>query len=1102
MDKNENSYKKFNNTDEKIDAPLSARVKDRVVAEIVFEARKGIDKDLQPLLARKHLAGVLAESFLNENFMMFLMTAIRILRDPSEICLDILNQLASLIEEKFNIKQEIGYDPRNFRPNLYSFNAPSGVSGEYWALGVFLPVPEREELSRGVYAIFDSNFEKRAFFQSDLVVERSEDGKIIDQYFELSGVDSDLNKVKYDVKIRGNDADEEADELHKIFFNPQYAERFAKPVILSTQGKIASSLLIELMTELKKTLAEEDAYRARWRFEKEDLVRALFLEDDPQKCGELVSRLKSNSPGEALVEIYEASCQKSANPRFFPFVQYEPNQFATKLFPLKTNRDDGKQYAVLRIDLPEIKLRFATRRFGNLGFCARAYLCFDETFEKRSLFVVEINPTKEGKPYCMRAALNFEDRARLNFDEGQLDEELEAAKNLYLGAIEVEELLEAKEKRQGPLTIRGKTSARYTLEHQSLPSVLLGEDLDAARRAIIALTEKPGAFLRELHQRAFDELTDEAREAQITHEPSAFSSSLIQVGSTEGDEPRLFLLRLDMPPAERAPLCPKIYFFYDDSLEKRAYFTLEKSGSHPEDSDVYILCGWNAKLEHLNYQFLAPGTDFEAAEREATKLFLSDAKPGIVWSPTEASESRQRKIDEAFSNDPQEALELLKKQAQGPQGWESDLRTKLEANGARLYLEREILPSALFDGDFGSFWTALWELASIQKNALFEWYQKTREKFEKEGASGQRDFKESEFSATFLDLGVDPKSNSQIGAFRLDWPNPECAPCSIRTYMVFDELFERRAYFTVERALERDIRRTDEYETILNGIGTENSGPSALRYGTRFTEDDPEAEIREVFRVFTRDPSREEFLIGQFPNDGKAKKILPECFRRLRLLSVYQTEIKSTMARWTIEQKELPRLFHSLKDDEFYRFMGAIAHFAPEGILTAMSSGTGNIRELPLDLSKVGEIFENLFEQQRKVFEVMSEISPIGKLTQKNYLQEQFSARSFLLIDPDGGVGTFLTRIDMPEPERVGLCARIYLCCGRENYRAYFTIEKSLTAPGILEPEDEYELRGVDAEGRHLDYDATFKPGQENEELELVRKIFFDPNYPRAVLDD
>ena len=90
----------------------------------------------------------------------------------------------------------------------------------------------------------------------------------------------------------------------------------------------------------------------------------------------------------------------------------------------------------------------------------------------------------------------------------------------------------------------------------------------------------------------------------------------------------------------------------------------------------------------------------------------------------------------------------------------------------------------------------------------------------------------------------------------------------------------------------------------------------------------------------------------------------------------------------------------------------------------------------------------------------------------------------------------------MPEPERVGLCARIYLGCGRENYRAYFTIEKSLTAPGILEPEDEYELRGVDAEGRHLDYDATFKPGQENEELELVRKIFFDPNYPRAVLDD
>ena len=106
------------------------------------------------------------------------------------------------------------------------------------------------------------------------------------------------------------------------------------------------------------------------------------------------------------------------------------------------------------------------------------------------------------------------------------------------------------------------------------------------------------------------------------------------------------------------------------------------------------------------------------------------------------------------------------------------------------------------------------------------------------------------------------------------------------------------------------------------------------------------------------------------------------------------------------------------------------------------------------------------------------------------------------MLDPDGETSGAAIRINMPEPERFGLCRRIYLCFGKGNRRAYFTVEANKLEGSSFEPDETSRLRAVDAKGRRLDYDATFGPGEEDEELELIREIFYDPEYPKTVLND
>lgn len=93
--------------------------------------------------------------------------------------------------------------------------------------------------------------------------------------------------------------------------------------------------------------------------------------------------------------------------------------------------------------------------------------------------------------------------------------------------------------------------------------------------------------------------------------------------------------------------------------------------------------------------------------------------------------------------------------------------------------------------------------------------------------------------------------------------------------------------------------------------------------------------------------------------------------------------------------------------------------------------------------------------------------------------EEDFTVTVLPETDGDGNEAVFIA-VEMPEPEEITECRRVFLCCGGDGERrAYYTVEKSFACDMLC---------SWDAEGRHRDYGPA--PKTAGEQLELVKKLF------------
>ncbi|MBQ9875217.1 MAG: hypothetical protein IJM30_12225 [Thermoguttaceae bacterium] len=1094
-----------------------------------------IPETARPLLALENQVRAAARAFLSDGPEFFLGTILRTYEEQGDFIATSIEGMAEVLENLGAPKQKIDYDPSDFSARFYSFNPPSGVSGEYWCLGVVCPEPSEVGFPFAYYMVFDSNFEKRAFFRVDLALGKSENGED-ERRRVVSEVAPKLETTRREETARvdklGDETDGDVDEIHKIFFDPENANRYVKPVVIVEDfDKETERELRENLEEARRRLVEEDAARARRRFERIDFPSA-FYDENVERCKELVLGLGASAAGEKLVEIYESSREKiETSPRFFTSREYPPARFASKIYSLKPTENDSNKYFALRIDFPEPETE---------GLCESAYLCFDETFERREFYAIERVEGEKSRETTLIRLEGDESPLCLRFDrfaKEEFEKELEAIRARFLkleppGARDDDRVEPAEddepereeevEKDDGARFEEARadflvksTRARFFVESECFPKVLLNENRNVAEVALNYLIDEPGEHFCAIHK-----LYAERRNAendgprQIKYEPIQFSSSVVDLEPPAGDSRRYLALRLDLPRPEVSALCARIYFLYDETLEKRAYFALERTSAPdargPEvllgDPDLFVLRSKTPDGKSRDCGATFSKSSFDDALLEARRIFFGEPKRQTGWLPWKEAE-----LDDPL--DPRlksrRALRCVFSRLS-----ETEKLDKIQSvNQARTSLERERLPSILFEPGFKDFWETLRDLVRQSTPilcALWEEYQKIRGKMEKKGAPKQRSFKPEEFSAEGFELGTDPQTGRRIGAVCAKFPKPEAGSFAVRAYMVFDELFERRAYFTIDKVWEQDLVAPTGRETTLNGIGYVEDSPALFEYGTLFFEEDPEAEEREILRIFLRDPDREEFSFWKSDLTEDLRGFLKDRFQDLCGDRARKAAMFSTFSRGMIEQKDLPSKFMTLREDDMLDLVRRIARWDLGGFLAGCANLEAAVAEgrttapLPTIESRAGEFFVFLFERSEKKMRFVREKTPLGKmnLAQTTYDADQFSAEAFAMLDPDGETSGAAIRINMPEPERFGLCRRIYLCFGKGNRRAYFTVEANKREGSSFEPDETSRLRGVDAKGRRLDYDATFGPGEEDEELELIREIFYDPEYPKTVLND
>lgn len=99
------------------------------------------------------------------------------------------------------------------------------------------------------------------------------------------------------------------------------------------------------------------------------------------------------------------------------------------------------------------------------------------------------------------------------------------------------------------------------------------------------------------------------------------------------------------------------------------------------------------------------------------------------------------------------------------------------------------------------------------------------------------------------------------------------------------------------------------------------------------------------------------------------------------------------------------------------------------------------------------------------------------------YSEDQFVIRVEEVFGKDNSTNFCVITINMPEPEEMLLCSRIFICLepALKNLR-YFLVEKSF--------DDEYALCGKNGEGAHSNYGPA--PGSEIEQFKKVCEIYED----------
>ena len=159
------------------------------------------------------------------------------------------------------------------------------------------------------------------------------------------------------------------------------------------------------------------------------------------------------------------------------------------------------------------------------------------------------------------------------------------------------------------------TAARYQMEHQHLPKLFYGLDVDQLMGYIGSLYQVPGKFLTTLHGGICNELVSNGNNyPQTQYDPSEFSSKPF-VGPNEFmPNCEDFIMRVDMPEPERVLLCARIYVCCEIDYSHRVYYTVEKTEpwENPKEGVEQrdcVLCAWvpevdtpeKLELSHLNF---------------------------------------------------------------------------------------------------------------------------------------------------------------------------------------------------------------------------------------------------------------------------------------------------------------------------------------------------------------------------------------------------------------------------------------------------------------------------------------------------------------------
>lgn len=145
---------------------------------------------------------------------------------------------------------------------------------------------------------------------------------------------------------------------------------------------------------------------------------------------------------------------------------------------------------------------------------------------------------------------------------------------------------------------------RYAVEHKILPNLIFKERI----KIINILTQKGPEILTNI----FKDLSEEQKIETI------YSEKDFEVKGYSILKDLIYVLDIKMPETKEVPDCSHIYVMFDMFGKNISYFTLEKMMPFFTETtdDIFVLCGWNEKGDHLNYGF---NTTKETSEEEIIK---------------------------------------------------------------------------------------------------------------------------------------------------------------------------------------------------------------------------------------------------------------------------------------------------------------------------------------------------------------------------------------------------------------------------------------------------------------------------------------------------